>query len=703
MITKFSSGTPFNTEAVITSFNAGDVKPIEDLCSDINGTSNAMTKEKVTVTTKDSKFSFHHTMDKDTVIYGLGQSMGGINKRGRIYSSYCTDDPSHTENKESLYGAHNFIIIHHPWDMESDTGYFFDYPGKLTFDIGFTNINDMEIYCDTADIAVYKIDYEKEHSYENENPLTNIVRQFRTIIGQSYIPPRWAFGFMQSRWGYKTEQDIREVYDSYKKTGIPLDSICMDIDYMEDFKDFTIDKNKFSDLKGLSDELKKDGVRLVPIIDAGVKIQEGYDVYEEGVKHNYFCKKADGKDFTGGVWPGRTHFPDFLQPEVRKWFGQKYKVLTDLGIEGFWNDMNEPAIFYSDEGLEEVLDKIRKIDTANLDIYSFFDFKDLPGKLSNSQDDYNRFYHKVKQNGETKYIKHNDIHNMYGYNMTRSAGEELAEIRKGQRTLLFSRSSYIGMHRYGGIWTGDNCSWWEHLALEIRMMPGLNMCGFLYSGADIGGFGCNTSRELLLRWLAFGVFTPLMRNHAALGTRNQECYQFENTEDFKSVISVRYQLLPYIYSEYIKAAVNNTMYFRPLSFDYPSDTRCLEIDDQLMVGNDIMAAPVYKPNAKGRMVYLPEDMIEIRFNPDNSVTQKLVIKGDHYIEVPLNEVVMFIKKGHCIPLAQPALNTDSINYEKLNMAGDLTKPTSYELYTDDGYTADINIKENIITITNNNK
>ena len=665
MIKKYVFGKPFETGAVIKDIKESDV---ESLNND-NGTIDNLTC---------SYFSFHYLMDKDTVVYGLGQAMGGINKRGRIYNSYCTDDPSHTENKESLYGAHNFIIIHNPKKKREEVAYFFDYPTRLTFDIGFTSINDLHVFTDKNDIAVYEI---------KASSLIDIVKEFRSLIGQSYIPPLFAFGFMQSRWGYKCEKDIRDVFNGYKENGIPLDSICLDIDYMKDYKDFTVDSEKFPSLKEFSDELKKEGVRLVPIIDAGVKIEKGYDVYEEGVKNNYFCKKENGEDFTAGVWPGRTHFPDFMQEKVREWFGQKYKVLTDMGIEGFWNDMNEPAIFYSDEGLEEVVNKIKAFDTTNLDINSFFAFKDLPGKLSNSQDDYNRFYHNV--NG--KMVKHNDIHNLYGAYMTRSAGEELSKIRKGKRTLLFSRASYIGMHRYGGIWTGDNCSWWEHLALEVRMMPSLNMCGFLYSGADIGGFGCNTNRELLLRWLSFGVFTPLMRNHAALGTRNQECYRFEDLEDFKDVIGVRYMLLPYIYSEFVKAAVNNEMYFRPLSFDYEEDERALEIDDQLMVGQGIMVAPVIKPNVKGRMVYIPEDMIKVTFGKNGSVREEVVEKGDRYINCELNEVVIFIKKGHAVPLVDKALNTSSIDYSTLHYIGDVKSGAKYELYTDDGFTTDIKL------------
>ena len=687
MIRKFTFGNPFETDAVVLSLtkeNLLDGKEIEKIgCK---------------VKTSDEGFSLELGLDSETVVYGLGQAMGNINKRGRTYTSYCSDDPSHTENKESLYGAHNFVLLHNPSDINSARGFFFDYPTRITFDIGYSQIDKFKVTCKTCDIAIYEILPEQNSSIKDDNPLKNIVRQFRQLIGQSYIPPRWALGFMQSRWGYKTELDIRQVYENYKKAGIPLDSICLDIDYMKDYKDFTVDSERFADLKKFSDELKSDGVRLVPIIDAGVKIEDGYDVYEEGVKNDYFCKKQDGKNFVAGVWPGRTHFPDFMKADAREWFGQKYKILTDMGIEGFWNDMNEPAIFYSDEGLEEVIKKIKSVDTSNLDINSFFGFKDIVLSVSNSQDDYNRFYHEVTQDGKTFMVKHNDIHNLYGYNMTRSAGEELTKIREGKRTLLFSRSSYIGMHRYGGIWTGDNCSWWEHLALEIRMMPSLNMCGFLYTGADIGGFGCNATRELLLRWLAFGVFTPLMRNHSAIGTRDQECYQFENSEDFKSIVNVRYRLLPYLYSEYVKSCVKNESFFRPLSFDYPDDSRCLEINDQLMLGSEIMVAPIYTQNAKGRMIYLPENMILVRFMPDGSIQQSEISAGDHYIQVALNEVVMFVKKGCVIPVAKPAQNSDKLDYENLELIGDVSSKATYSLYKDDGYTTEIDLDKNTIEI-----
>lgn len=281
-------------------------------------------------------------------------------------------------------------------------------------------------------------------------------------------------------------------------------------------------------------------------------------------------------------------------------------------------------------------------------------------------------------------VRHDKVHNLYGYYMTRSAAEAFEEIVPGKRILLFSRSSYVGMHRYSGIWTGDNQSWWSHLLLNIKMMPSFNMCGFLYTGADIGGFGGDVTRDLLLRWLAFGVFTPLMRNHSALGTREQECYRFDDTKAFADVISVRYRLIPYLYSEYMKAALNNTMMFRPLAFAYREDSRARKVEDQLMVGDSIMIAPVYEQNASGRYVYLPEDMLCITLRGSQLCRHSIMRKGDHYIDVALDEVPIFIRKNHLLPLCESAACTGGLNRRQLSLIGFVPDQAVYLLYDDDG-------------------
>lgn len=661
MIKKYSFLNPINTGAVVMN---------------IEPTAGAMPYFE------HSDRMFSYKMSDTTAVYGLGEAVRGINKRGWIYCGYCSDDPFHTEDKSSLYGAHNFLIIDDKINGGDRFGVFFDYPSRITFDIGYSNENTMTVCTANPDIDVYIIEGDS---------LRDIARQFRTLVGKSYIPPRWAFGFMQSRWGYFNKADIERVVDSYKKCGIPIDSVCLDIDYMERFKNFTVNDERFPEFESFVAYMKSKGIRLVPIIYAAVKVEKGYDIYEEGAEKGYFCKDENGDDYVVGVWPGQSVLPDFLNDEAGRWFGDKYSLLTDAGIEGFWNDMNEPALFYSQKGLKKAFDDIDEYKGKSLGANSFFDARDVFARLANSQDDYNSFYHNV--NG--KKIKHNDVHNLFGFNMTKSAGEGFLRNNPHKRTLLFSRASYIGMHRYGGIWTGDNHSWWSHILLSLQQMPSLNMCGFLYSGSDIGGFNGNCTRDLLLRWLSLGVFTPLMRNHSACGTRDQECFAYDNTDDFKNIVSFRYRLLPYIYSEFMKAAINDDMYIRPLCFDYENDSTARSVEDQVMVGDCIMIAPVYRQNASGRYVYLPEDMTMVRLNGDSSVTQSKMQKGHHYIDIPKNELVFFIKSGHAVPLYESAQNSDSIDYTRHTLLGD---GDMYELYTDDGCTTEYS-SDNIILLT----
>ena len=657
MIRKYRYGAPFNTEAV-----TGEIKTAND----------AFPYGKIS---QEEGFSFTYVMEEDDIVYGLGEASRGINKRGYCYISNCTDDPNHTEDKRSLYGAHNFIVV----SGKTTFGLFFDYPSELTFDIGYTRMDTLKVTCADADLDVYVI--EGESAYD-------IVKQFRHVIGRSYIPPKFAFGFGQSRWGYATREDFRKVAAGYRENHIPLDMIYMDIDYMDSYKDFTLNPENFPDFPEFVKEMKDQGLRLIPIIDAGVKVESGYDVYEEGVENRYFCQREDGSDFVAAVWPGDTHFPDFLNKDARKWFGDKYSFLTSQGIEGFWNDMNEPAIFYSSEGMEEAKKLAGEFSQDKEGRIHAWKMQGELNGLANNPEDYRRFYHNV----DGKRIRHDKVHNLFGYNMTRAAGEAFDRIDPEKRFLMFSRSSYIGMHRYGGIWMGDNKSWWSHILLNLKMLPSLNMCGFLYTGADLGGFGADATRDLVLRHMALGVFTPLMRNHSALGTREQECYQFENVEDFRNVVNVRYRLVPYLYSEYMKAALNDDMYFKPLGFVYPEDRMAIRVEDQLILGNEIMIAPVYEQNARGRYVYLPEEMKFVKFLADGSISEEVLEKGVHYVEVALNEVPLFIRKDKCIPAAEPAECVKDIDTSHFTMLG--YEGSSYTLYEDDGIHKEYNRAEN---------
>lgn len=666
MITKYTYGNPFQTDAVVQKLEVQ------------NGDIPYFTVEKT-----EEQLQFEYTLENEEKVYGLGENVRGINKRGWIYKSCCADEPNHLEDRTSLYASHNFLVLD---GGKEQFGVFFDYPGIITFDVGYTHLNELKITLSEPDADVYVMTGES---------ILDIVKQFRQLIGRSYIPPKWAFGYQQSRWGYMNEDDIREVVKGHREKKIPLESIYMDIDYMERFKDFTVNQERFPDFPEFVKEMKAQHIHLVPIIDAGVKVEEGYDVYEEGIEKGYFCKNENGEYFVAGVWPGKVHFPDVLNKEAREWFGNKYQVLLDQGIEGFWNDMNEPSIFFAQDRMDETFDKIAELKDKNLDLDTFQQFTDLVGSLANNTDDFKKFYHNV----DGKMMRHDKVHNLFGYNMTRAAGEAFERLSPEKRILMFSRSSYIGMHRYGGIWTGDNKSWWNHLLLNLRMMPSLNMVGILYTGADIGGFGADATEDLVMRWTQLAMFSPLMRNHSAMGTREQEVYRFDHVEEFRKIINIRYGLLAYIYSEYMKSALNSEMYFKPLSFVYTDDEFASQVEDQLLVGDSLMIAPVYNQNAKGRYVYLPEEMAMLRFRGVDDYDTEILPAGHHYVEAGLFEMLVFVRPDKILVLTDGGEYADEVDCDHVKALAFVKTKAEYVWYEDDGMGKDYENPDNYGRIT----
>lgn len=679
-IKRYVLGNPFKLDIIESEIEALKLNDIKDFDLSIND-------EKSSLTMK--------MMDSDKV-FGLGENMRGINKRGFIYESFCTDDPSHAPDKRSLYAAHNFFIL----DGKEKIGVYVDFPGKVSFDIGYEKRDELTISLDSNDFEIYVIE---------GNSLREITRSFLSIIGKSYLPPRWAFGYIQSRWSYPTGEAVSNIADEFVKNDIPCDGICLDLDYMDDYKDFSLSDERFPNFDELTKSLKEKGVKIIPIIDAGVKIEKDYEIYEEGMKNDYFTKDENGKPFVAAVWPGKVHFPDFLNEEARVWFGEKYKILVDKGVEGFWNDMNEPAIFYSENGLNKAYEKIDSLRATELNIDRFFALKDTVLGLSNSMNDYKAMYHNV----DGQMVNHYDVHNLYGYNMTKSASQGFDKIDDNKRFLLFSRASSIGMHKYGGIWTGDNCSWWEHLKLNISMMPSLNMCGFIYSGADTGGFGSNADSELITRWNQFSIFAPLYRNHAAMGTRSQEPFAYDSVtqEIVKNTIKFRYAMIPYLYSEFMKAANSSDMIIAPLCFEY-DDKMSREVEDQLLIGDSLMIAPIYDANKKGRYVYVPEDMLLWKVKNHKDISLNKIEKGHHYIDIDLSEFAMFIRKNKLFVLGDSAQSTEKLNNKELNIIAYVSDRVEYTLYSDDGISKNCdssNIEINIdfdgtdydITVENN--
>ena len=684
-IVRYQFGNPIETDAVI---NKG--------IKEINEAFNYFKLEE------SNNIRLKYNMEKNDKVYGLGENVRGINKRGWIYESFCSDDPSHLPDKRSLYGAHNFFVV----DGDEKFGMFIDFPSKIIYDVGYENKDEFNITVEGNNTDIYIIKGES---------VKEIIHDFLNIIGRGYVPPKWAFGYIQSRWSYPNEETVEGIANKFIEKDIPCDGICLDLDYMDNYKDFSLSNERFPNFEKVTRRLKDKGVKIIPIIDAGVKIEKGYDIYEEGIEKDYFALNKDGKPFVGAVWPGKVHFPDFLNKDVRSWFGNKYKYLIDKGVEGFWNDMNEPAIFYSEEGIENAYKTIDELRNQELNIDSFFKLKDVVNNLSNNISDYKAFYHKI----DNKLVNHYDVHNLYGYNMTRAAAEGFEKIDDNKRFLLFSRASYIGAHRYGGIWTGDNCSWWEHLIMNMKMLPSLNMCGFTYSGADTCGFGSHVDSELAIRWNQLSIFAPLYRNHAAMGTRNQEPFAFDKDteETIRNTIKFRYAIIPYIYSEYMKSINNKDMLIKNLAIEY-EDEFAGNIEDQLLIGDSIMISPIYEQNKRGRYVYLPEDMLLWKIKDYTSKDFDVISKGHNYIDIDLNEFCLFIRENRMFVYGDPAQSTEKLKNETLNVIAFIKDKAEYDLYDDDGISkeylsgnySNLNIKvtledgkHNIVVKNNGNK
>ncbi len=670
MIRKFTFGTPFNTGAVVRPEIAE-----EESASKLPFLT--IVQNKVASRDdagEDDSVIFSYRLPDEALVYGLGEQARGLNKRGWRYESRNTDNPFQNEGRTALYSSHNFLII----DGEERFGLFLDTPGYVEYDIGFTNYDELKITVKDGGFDLYLIE---------ETSLTGICRALRRLTGASYVPPKWAFGFGMSRWDHKDADEIREVADRYRALDMPIDMMYLDIPYMDDYMDFTVSEERYPQFREFNAELAKKNIHLVPIVDAGIKKKEGYPVYEEGREKGYFCTKEDGSEFVVGVWPGASVFPDALNPEAAHWFGLQYKAYLDTGVEGFWNDMNEPSIFYTEDALQAAFRKVAEYEGENLDAETFFEMRDVMGGISNKTAYYKDFYHNV--NG--KKVRHDRVHNLYGSALTSAAGEALRELSPDRRTLLFSRSSMIGMHRNAGIWYGDNSSMFSHILMNLKEEMNANMVGFLYSGADTAGFGDQATPDIALRWLELGIFSPLLRNHSSRRLRRQEFYLFGMDEAFRGMLKLRYALIPYLYSEFMKAALRDEMLFQPLAFVYEDDERAKHIEDQAMVGEAVMIAPVYEQNAVGRYVYVPEKMRLFRFRSPEDYDTEYVEKGDYFIHVALDEVLLFVREGHALPFADTkgVLSTADLDYGKLKALKYDEAPVEYELYNDDGVTREI--------------
>jgi len=573
-------------------------------------------------------------MPPDEYYYGLGERAGPLEHRGRVYINWNTDAYGYQRGTDPLYQSIPFLLA---LRQGRSYGIFFDNPSRSSFDLGSARRDQYSFGAEEGELNYY-VFYGPEPK--------KVLQRYTELVGRMPLPPKWALGYQQSRWSYEPESRVREIAETFRRRRIPCDVIYLDIDYMDGFRSFTVDARKFPNFRQMIADLARIGLKVVAIIDPGIKQELGYWVYDEGLKGGHFVTLPDGSLYTGVVWPGVCVFPDFTREQTRRWWGDLYRGLVEAGVAGFWNDMNEPAVFVeTDRAVER---------TMALDA------------LHGERD---------------RRIEHRRVHNVYGMLMARATFEGLRRLRPSERPFVLTRASYAGGHRYAATWTGDNTSSWEHLQLWIPMVLNLGLSGQPFAGPDIGGFAGNPSAELYARFLQAGVFSPLCRVHSQKGTRDREPWAFgpEYEAIHRRFIELRYELLPYLYTVFEEAARTGWPVMRPLFLEYPMDRQTYRMDTQFLLGRDLLVAPVLEEGARSVEVYLPDGEWFDFWTGERVIGPRRV-----RVEAPLDRVPLFVRGGAILPMQPVFQYVDEAPINPLLLNVFPSRECAGALYEDDG-------------------
>lgn len=578
-------------------------------------------------TLTDNKANASLKLTGEISLYGGGEVTGPLLRNGQYIKLWNTDTGAYgVDGGTRLYQSH-------PWVMGvrkdgTAFGIIFDSSWKAEL---YTNDDEIRFNTEGALFRIYIIDRESPQA---------VLKGLAELTGTIKMPPRWTLGYHQSRFSYDTEGRVREIADTFRAKNIPCDVIWMDIDYMDGYRIFTFDKNKFPNPKALNDDLHKKGFRAVYMIDPGVKNDPtNYIVHQSGTANDVWVKKPDGENYIGKVWPGDCVFPDFTIPSVRKWWAGLYKDFLATGMDGVWNDMNEPAV--NDNELPE--DK--RLGTMPYD---------TP--------------HRGGDNLPAG--SHLLYHNAYGRLMVEASLDGIMTENPDKRPFLLTRANLLGGQRYAATWTGDNWASTEHMELSVPMSLTLGLSGQPFNGPDIGGFLNNTDAELWANWLGFGVFLPFARGHACAGTNDKEPWAFGETIEKTSRIALerRYRLLPYLYTAFYDAAHTGLPVMAPVFFANPQDLRLRTEQQAFLLGEDLLVIPAFAKNP-----ILPHGIWEKLSLIDGDLSDKY-------------QAILRVKGGSIIPVGRIIQNTNENSFDPLTLIVCLNEEGTAQgkLYTDAG-------------------
>ncbi len=587
------------------------------------------------------RFEFEFDLPAKVRCLGLGERFSALDLRGATHTLLATDNSDHNESADALYKAIPFLLL---YNGDQSHAIFLDSPAPQIWEL------------DTEFQQIGRISLLSRRGWRlyilGPASAPNLVAAYTTLTGRATQPPRWALGHFQSRWSYPDEPTLRQLAVEFRARQIPCDTLVLDIDYMDEYKVFTMSHERFPRFGAMISDLSASNFKLVTIVDPGVKRDNGFPLYKEGERRDMFCRKADGSLFTEQVWPGLSVFPDFLKEATRSWWGEKLKFYTDQGIAGIWNDMNEPAFF----GIKQPLN---------------------PAAVELPEEQDQLFVHET----ETGPVGHLEVRNLYGMEMCRATSDGLLKHRPDERPFVLTRAAYAGIQRYAAVWLGDNNSWYEHLRKAVPMLLNMGMSGCAFCGVDIGGFGGHTTPELLVRWYEQGIFYPFFRNHSMMESRSQEPWMFGDAIESKirHLIETRYRLLPYIETLFYEHRLTGAPLMRPMLWHYPEDKIVGDISDQFMFGKDILVAPVVERSTHTRPVYFPAG----RWHPfeGGEVVQG---PGYHAINLELGKVPAFAREGAIIPLA--SIMQSTAEYTGTEVCFHVFGDTAFgAFYEDDGH------------------
>lgn len=580
-----------------------------------------------------SAFRVWKAMPLDEHYFGLGDKAGPIDHRDQAFTMWNTDAFGWTQGTDPLYKSIPFFM-----GVRNGRAYgiFLDNTYRSSFDFGKESRDAYSFGAEGGPLDYY--------FFYGPSPAA-VLTSYTALVGRTPLPPKFALGYQQSRYSYYPEATVRQIAQQFRSRRIPCDVIYLDIDYEDGHRSFTIDRSRFPNFEGMVRDLSQQGFKLIPIVDLHIKQQPGYKPYDQAVQHDYLVRNQDGSVYIGKVWPGDSVFPDFTRSEVRQWFGGLYADFLHMGIRGFWNDMNEPAVFRYPE-------KTMPLDTV----------------------------HSV----EGRKTDHREVHNIYGMENVHATYDGMLRFNPNVRPYVLTRAAFAGTQRYAATWTGDNAATWVHYRLSITDLLSMGLSGYPLAGVDEGGFDGDPTPELLTRWTELGAFLPLFRNHSGNRSRNREPWVDgpEHEAIRRRFIETRYRLLPYIYTSMDETSRTGLPLMRPMFIQFPDDPALAIEDKEFMFGPDLLIAPKIDETVGPYEIKLPAGVWFDYWTGTRVQAQTLQVNP------AIDELPVYVRGGAILPQQPMVQDADQIPEGPLDLSVYPASDCRGSIYADDGSTLD---------------